>query len=123
MERGFAMLSKKYPPMCELSIGRIGNGRVVDEGAALAALEWAILDDADVINASWSFDVQTCSDEMPCPICRFCHTAHQRNICIVAAAGNVSGGDDKITTCPAKNRDVVTVGSVDLGSVDTRKKL
>lgn len=79
----------------------------VDEIAVLAALEWAIVHNAQLANLSLGFP-RLC--EGNCWLCEFVDLLSEHGLTVIAAAGNW-GSEVGTVSCPGNARQAITVGA------------
>ena len=72
------------------------------------AILWAVKKNVDVINMSFG-DNHGCTDGS-CPLCKIADYAVNKDITVVAAAGNVGPAEGTIS-CPGNAKEVITVGA------------
>lgn len=97
-------------PEANLIVGKVCIFLCRDHRAMINAFEWALGEDIDIINMSFS------SDSFPSEIAkRIAQKLEEKNIVAVAAAGNEGLSKNKISF-PANQETILAVGAIDIDS-------
>lgn len=105
-------------PGIQLLNAKITNDTSVSASNAIQAMEWALIEGANVINMSMGF-VQLDSNgrrircKGDCYICKLVEQLAAKNILVVTAAGN-DGPANGTISCPSNSRYSISVGSINL---------
>lgn len=110
---GVAMIINQVVPQIKILNAKITDSMEVKMSDAIRAMEWAYLKGANVINLSMGFIVPRCKGT--CNICQLTSALKQKNVLVVAAAGN-DGPSLGSIRCPGNSPDALTVGAVGLNA-------
>jgi len=91
--------------------GKVGH-EAPESDFMFQAIEWAIENDAKVINISSNYKNNPCQ-KGTCPLCEIVQVARSMGIAVVVAAGNDGDKNDKGIKCPGISDFAITIGAVD----------